>query len=331
MQYRQLGRSGITVSAVCQGCWSIVTKDSTWGGNDPAESLAAIRAALDAGITFFDTAEGYGSGESEEILARGLERRRKDVVIASKVSGSHLAPGDIRLACERSLRHLGTDYIDLYQVHWPSRTVALDETLAALEALRDEGKVRAIGVSNFGTSFLDEARCTERVVSNQLAYSLLWRPIEHSVQPACVAGGMGILCYSPLAQGLLTGKFASADDVPQGRARTRLFSKDRPQSRHDEGGCEAETFAALAAIARIADSLGRPTGQVALAWLLAQDGVTSVIAGGRSAAQTRDNAVAADLKLDEETLDQLTAATEAIKACIGGNADMWQSQSRMER
>jgi len=331
MQYRQLGRSGITVSTVCQGCWSIITKDSTWGGNDLDKSIGAIRAALDAGITFFDTAEGYGGGESEEILARGLEGHRSEVVIASKVSGGHLAPADIRAACERSLRNLRTDHIDLYQVHWPSPAVPLDETLVALETLRDEGKIRAIGVSNFGTSFLGEARCTERVVSNQLAYSLLWRPIERAVQPACVAEGIGVLCYSPLAQGLLTGKFASPDDVPEGRARTRLFSKDRPQSRHREGGCEAETFDALAAIAHIAESLDRPMGQVALAWLLAREGVTSVIAGGRSAAQARDNAAASDLKLDDGTLAQLTAATEPIKARIGANADMWQSNSRMER
>ena len=198
MEYRRLGQSDIEVSVVCQGCWSIVTEDATWGGNDLDESIAAIRAAFDAGITFFDTAEGYGSGESEEILCRALEGRRGEIVIASKVSGGHLAPAEVRSACERSLRNLGTDYIDLYQIHWPSRTVPLDDTLAALEALRDEGKIRAIGVSNFGTSFLSEARCTERAVSNQLAYSLLWRAIEHEVEilSIVVDGGRSIVSRS---------------------------------------------------------------------------------------------------------------------------------------
>ena len=332
MQYRQLGRSGIEVSVICQGCWSIVTDDETWGGNDPGESVAAIRAALDAGITFFDTAEGYGRGESEEILARALEGRRSEAVIASKVSGEHLAPADVRAACERSLRRLKSDTIDLYQVHWPGRgDVPLDETLGAMEALRDEGKIRAIGVSNFGTSVLAEARCTRRVVSNQLAYSLLWRAVEHAVQPACVRAGLAVLCYSPIAQGLLTGKFASANDVPHGRARTRLFSRDRPESRHGEAGCEAETFAALARIRRTADRIGQPMGHVALAWLLRRPGVMAVIAGGRSAHQARDNAAAADLALDDETVADLTAATEAVKAHVGTNADMWQSNSRMER
>ncbi len=142
---------------------------------------------------------------------------------------------------------------------------------------------------------------------------------------------MGILCYSPIAQGLLTGKFATADDVPEGRARTRLFSKDRPQSRHDEPGCEAEVFNALAPIREIADAAGLPMGRLALAWLLSRPAVASVIAGGRSAAQARDNAAAADITLDEATLAQLTAATEPVKTAMGANADMWQTQSRMER
>ena len=331
MKYRRLGRSGIEVSVVCQGCWSIVTSDGTWGGNDPGQSVATIRAAVDAGITFFDTAEGYGRGESEEILARALAGRRREVIIASKAGGGHLAAADVRAACEQSLKRLKSDYIDLYQVHWPSRTVPLDETLGAMEALRDEGKIRQIGVSNFGTSFLSEARCTERVASNQLAYSLLWRAVEYEVAPACAAAGVGILCYSPLAQGLLTGKFASPDDVPPGRARTRLFSKDRPESRHDEAGCEGETFDALAEVRRIADGAALPMGRAALAWLLARPGVTAVIAGGRSADQARDNAAAADVTLDAETLARLAAATETVKTRIGPNADMWQSDSRMER
>lgn len=331
MEYRRLGSSGIEISVICQGCWSIITADETWGGNDLSESIAAIRAAVDAGITFFDTAEDYGRGESEEILARAIEGRRADLVIASKVSSGHLAADDVRAACEQSLRRLRTDYIDLYQIHWPGSGVPLEETLAAMEDLRDEGKIRAVGVSNFGTSALAEARCAERVVSNQLAYSMLWRAVEHAVQPACVDAGAGILCYSPIAQGLLTGKFASADDVPEGRARTRLFSKNRPQSRHGEPGCETEVFAALSDIRRIAEGLGQPMGRIALAWLLTRPGVTAVIAGGRSADQARDNAAAADLVLDEDTLAQLTAATETVKAYIGANADMWQSDSRMER
>ena len=332
MKYRKLGRTDIDVSVVCHGCWSIVTDDATWGPQDPADSIAAIRASLDAGVNFFDTAEGYGRGESEEILAKALGPRRKDVVIASKV---HLGPPphaeQIRSACDASLKRLGTDCIDLYQIHWPRPHMDIAEVLATLEELKAAGKIRAAGVSNFGTSYLGDLLAAGCVESNQLCYSLLWRPIEHAVQPMCAANGMSILCYSPLTQGLLTGKFASADDVPEGRARTRLFSKDRPQSQHAESGCEEKTFAAIAEIRRVCESAGVGMAEAALAWLLSQQAVTSVIAGARNARQARQNARAGDLALPPEMLKALTAATEPVNAYAGTNADFWQSESRMER
>jgi len=330
MEYRKLGQTDIEVSTVCLGCWALIG-GGTWGDQDRGESLATLRAALDAGITFFDTAPGYGNGESEELVGKALADVRNDVVLATKVSRGQLAHDDVIASCERSLRLLKTDVIDLLQVHWPRADVPLAETLEAMQRLQEAGKVRAIGVSNFGGSYLAEAAALARIETNQLCYSLLWRPVEHEVRPMCMERGIGILCYSPLCQGLLTGKFASADDVPEGRARTRLFSSDRPYARHGESGCEAETFQALAEVRRIAEAAGQPMGHVALAWLLARRGVTSVIAGARSPEQARHNARAADAKLADETLDALTAATEAVKAQVGTNADMWQSDSRMER
>ena len=316
---------------ICQGCWSLVEEDLTWGRQDLRDSVEAIEAALAAGVNFFDTAEGYGAGQSEEILGRALRPRRKDVIIATKVSSRHLKGDALKRQCEASLRRLQTDYIDLYQIHWPSPAVPLDETLGAMGELVDAGKVRAVGVSNFGVSYLREALAAGRVESNQLAYSLLWRPIECEVQPLCFSRGLSILTYSSLAQGLLTGKFASADDVPSGRARTRIFSKDRPHARHEDAGCEKEVFEALAEIRKTCDSLGRPMAAVSAAWLLAQPGVTSVIVGGRNARQAAQNAEAGDLELPTDVIDKLADATEAIKAHAGGNADMWQSESRMER
>jgi len=330
MQYRKLGRTGVDVSVVCQGCWSLIG-GMTWGDQDRDDSVAAIHAALDEGINFFDTAEGYGSGESEQLLGRALGARRKDVVVASKVSPSHLAPDQLVVHCEQSLRALGSDWIDLYQIHWPSPTVPIAETLATMETLRAAGKIRFVGVSNFGTSYMEELLAAGRVESNQLCYSLLWRGIEHEIQPLCEANDIGILCYSPICQGLLTGKFATADDVPDGRARSRLFSKDRPESRHGEPGCEAETFAAIDRIREICAAAGVSMTEAALAWLLARPAVTSVIAGGRTAEQTRQNARAGDVTLPDEVLTALTDAGEAVKACIGTNCDMWQGESRMER
>ena len=155
MQYRKLGQTDLEVSVVALGCWAIIG-GFNWGPQDKAESLDTIEAALDSGVNFFDTAEGYGDGASEQLLAEGLGSRRPDVIIASKVSADNLPPDKLRAACERSLRHLNTDYIDLYQVHWPSRTEPFAETMRTLEALRDEGKIRVIGVSNFGKEDLPE-------------------------------------------------------------------------------------------------------------------------------------------------------------------------------
>jgi len=330
MKYRKLGTTEIEVSTVCLGCWSLIG-DDTWGDQAESDSVAAIHSALDAGVNFFDTAEGYGRGESERLLGKVLSDRRKDVIIATKVSRRNLAPDALKDACEGSLRRLGTDVIDLYQVHWPRPDVPLAETLGAMEELKAAGKVRAIGVSNFGKSYLTELLEVGHVESNQLCYSLLWRAIEHEVQPICVESGIGMLCYSPLAQGLLTGKFASADDVPETRARTRLFSKSRPHARHDAPGCEDAVFAAIAELRSVCESIGKPMGQLALAWLLAQEGVTSVIVGARNPQQAAQNAGAAEVELCAEALRQLSRATEPVKQHIGVNADMWQSDSRMER
>jgi myo-inositol catabolism protein IolS len=327
MEYRKLGKTDIKVSAVAMGCWALAG-EPTWGPQAESDSMAAVRAALDVGVTLFDTAEGYGDGESERVLGRALVGRRHEAVIATKVSRSNLSGDEVQRACERSLKHLQTDYIDLYQIHWPSRTVPLEETMAALGELRERGKVRAIGVCNFGVEDLDDLFEVGWVEANQLPYSLLWRAIEHEIQPKCVEKGMGILCYSPLVQGLLTGKFSSPDEVPEGRARVRLFSGDRPQARHGGAGCEVEAFAAIEAIRRISEEMGEPMARVAVAWLLHRPAVTSVIAGARRPDQIEQTARAADLALPREIVDRLSEATNEVKRAVGPNPDMWQSVSR---
>jgi len=331
MKYKKLGRTDISVSTISMGCWAIIG-DETWGPQDEADSIAAIHAALDAGVNFFDTAEGYGQGASEQLLGRVFAGQpREKLVIATKVGRFALTFDELIRHCEASLTHLRTDYIDLYQVHWPSPKIPIDETLRAMDTLLTQGKIRVAGVSNFGVSYLNELLAAGRVEANQLCYSLLWRPIEHEVQPICVENDLSILCYSPLCQGLLTGKFSSPTDVPDSRARTRLFSSARPHARHGEPGLETETFRALAEIAGIARSINQPMNQVALAWLLAQPGVTSVIAGARNAEQARLNARAADVELSAEVLDALDRATCLLKERVGPNADLWQHDSRMER
>ncbi len=328
MKYKKLGQTELKVSIISMGC-SAISGDSTWGPQKESDVNAAIYAALDAGINFFDTAEAYGNGYSEKIVGKALSKRRKEIIIATKVSPSHLRPNDIRKSCENSLRHLQTDYIDLYYIHWPNWKIPIEDTLSELEKLKEEGKIRLIGCSNFGTIDLTELLKKGRVEVNQLPYNLIWRAIEYEIQPISLKNNIAIACYSPLAKGLLTGKFNSADEVPEGRARTRYFSGNRPQARHGEIGAEKETFETLAKIRRICREINAPMAQVALSWLLSRPGIASIIVGVRNPQEININVKAAELKLPPEILEQLTLASKDLKRKMGSNPDMWYSVSRM--
>lgn len=329
MDYRTLGVSELEVSTVGFGCWAIVG-GFNWGPQDEADSLAALRAAYDSGCTFFDTAEAYGDGYSEELIAKALAGERANITLASKASPPHFQPAALTKACEDSLRRLKTDYIDLYQLHWPSEEVPLDDTLAALATLMREGKIRAAGVSNFGVGSLETCvNASLPIVSNQVAYNLLFRAIEFEILPFCAENNISIVCYSPIMQGLLAGKFNSPDDVPEDRARTRHFSATRPQARHGEDGAEAETFAAIDRLRAVACDNNLSMADMALSWLLAQNGVATAITGARNADQARRNAAAADVKLSSDTLAELNRITDELKEKLGANPDLWQGDSRV--
>jgi myo-inositol catabolism protein IolS len=328
MEYRKLGKTDIDVSVFALGCWPFAG-GKVWGDQDDDVSIATVHAALDVGINFFDTAEGYEKGHSERVLGRGLEGRRDEAVIATKVSAGHLKPVDIVKACEQSLENLRTDYIDLYQIHWPNWEVPIEVSLKALEDLKASGKVRAIGVSNFGIQDLGDLLGHGHCETNQLNYGLLWRAVEHEILPLCKSNDVGLICYSPLAQGLLTGRYASADEVPDGLARTRWYHKDRAMAKHGEDGCEEEVFEALATIREICDGLGQQMATVSLTWVRQQLGVTSVLVGSRSPEELSWNTPAFDLKLEEDVIGELSAATEVVKGKIGLNPDPWMVPSRM--
>jgi aryl-alcohol dehydrogenase-like predicted oxidoreductase len=323
MRYNRLGSTDIEVSAVAMGCWAFAG-DATWGPQDDADSSAAVHAALDIVVTLFDTAEGYGTdGWSESVLGRALKGRRHDAVIATKVSSHHLTASAVQEACEDSLRRLQTDFVDLYQIHWPNHDVPIAETMAALEKLCKQGKVRAIGVCNYGPRDLSDLLAVGWCETNQISYSLIWRASEYEIQPICRAQGIGTICWGPLSQGLLTGKFRSPDEVPASRAATRHFSKDRPQTLHDDPGFEAETFETILNIREIAAGVGQPMAVVSLAWLLHQPGVTAVLAGSRKPEQIEQNALAAELTLSADTLQALSDATADLKDKLGANQDMY--------
>jgi aryl-alcohol dehydrogenase-like predicted oxidoreductase len=324
MRYTVLPGTDLRVSVIAMGSWALAG-DVAWGDQSEKDSIAATRAAVDVGITFFDTAPGYGDGLSEQRLGKGLQGLRDQVVVATKIGPDAMRASAVAASVERSLGHLGTDYIDLIQIHWASRDVPLGETLAALEALKRQGKVRAIGVSNFGPLDLADALKVVTPTTNQLPYSLLSRAIEYEIVPSCERAKVGILCYSPLLWGLLAGSYQSADQVPDGRARSRHFSPARKLIRHSEPGCEAQTFQALDGIRRVAERLNMAMSDLAVAWLLHQPGVTGVLTGIRRPQQAGPNARAADLHLDAATLMQLDEITQPVKRALGKNPDLWQS------
>ena len=328
MKYNKLGTSDIGVSEFTLGCWPFAG-GAVWGDQDDADSIAAVHASLDAGINFFDTAEGYGAGKSEEVLGKALEGRRDQAVMVTKVGDSHLSPDDVRKSCENSLSRLGTDYIDLYLIHWPNHDIPIADTMGALQALVDEGKVRALGVCNFGVRDLSDLLEVGHIEVNQLPYSLLWRPIEYEIFPKCRQHNIGLMTYSPLMQGLLTGRYANADAVPEGLARSRHFASTRPQAVHGQQGMEDELFEIIARYGEVCRRIGQPMAHVALAWVRAHEGVSSVLVGARNADEVALNLPAFDLTLPDEIVDELDDLTEGIKSNLDGSPDMWRGENRM--
>ena len=207
MNYNYLGKTNIKVSEFALGCWPFAG-GSVWGTQDKSDSISTVHAALDNGINFFDTAEGYNDDyHSESILGEALVNRRNRSVIATKISPPNLLPQKIEEACNNSLKRLSTDYIDLYQIHWPNHDLNMEDSINELNKLVDKGKIRSLGVCNFGVDDLNEILNLGVFSTDQLPYNLLWRPIEEEILPECKKNNIGIICYSPLAQGLLTGRY----------------------------------------------------------------------------------------------------------------------------
>ena len=304
MKYRTLGRTGIKVSPYCLGAMMF----GAMGNPDHDDSIRIIHRALDAGINFIDTADVYSDGESEVIVGKALKGRRDDVVLASKV---HYPMGNepnhrgnsrrwIIAAAENSLRRLQTDHLDLYQVHRPDPTVDVEETLSALSDLIHSGKVRAIGSSSFPASEIVEAqwaaerRGLERFRTEQPPYSIINRGIEREVLPACQRYGMGTLVWSPLGQGLLTGRYRKGKQTDTHR------SGGMPQHFSDERKLDV-----VEQLVPLADKAGLPMTHLAMAFAIAHPGVTSAIIGPRTMEQLDDLLAGAEVTLDDEILDRI--------------------------
>jgi aryl-alcohol dehydrogenase-like predicted oxidoreductase len=325
MEHRQLGGSGLELPVVTFGAWAI--GGLFWAGTDDDAAVAAIQAAIDHGCDAIDTAPIYGCGHSEMIVGRAIRGRRDRVKILTKcglrwepeggefffeittpegkpMKGyKNVRADSITGECEDSLRRLGIDVIDLYQVHWPSETAAAEETMGALLRLREQGKVRHIGVSNYNAALLAEATRFGPIVSDQIEYSLLKREIEDDPLPLCREKNIGVIAYSPMAMGLLTGKVTMDRKFPESdfRHQLRWF---QPQNRR-------RVLEALDRVRSIAEVHGATLGQLSVAWVLAQPGVTTALVGARNAQQAAENAAAADVRL---TADELTTIRRTFEA-----------------
>jgi len=328
MQRRPCGKSGIEISVLGVGAWSFGGgEDDYWGEQDQSEVETLVNAALDMGVNYFDTAELYNDGRSEEALGKALGARRDEAVIGSKITPQHCYPEGIREHCDASLSRLGTDRIDIYMVHWPIVDYPMDAAFATLMELEREGKVRSIGVSNFGPKQLAEALATGVELSvNQLHYSLFSRAIEYEALPFTREHGIGVLAYMPLLQGLLTGKFSGPEDTPWYRMRTRHFRGDREGARHGGPGVEDELWTAVGQIRTLAHELGMPMADLALAWVAAKPGIASVLAGIRNKDQLERNARGCSRQLPDEVVERLDQLTDGIKEKLGPNLDYWESE-----
>jgi aryl-alcohol dehydrogenase-like predicted oxidoreductase len=287
------------------GCWSF--GGGFWGHQDEQDSVDALHAALDAGITHYDTARGYGHGRSEAICGRVLANRRADVFVASKHS-SRDERSVMHDAVRDSLRALGFDYLDLFYIHWPRPGVDLRPSMEALMAAKDEGLIRAIGVSNFTVDHMRRALEVGPIDAHQLCYNLLWRRAEREIMPFCREHGIAVVTYSTLALGILTGKFGKEPELgpSDSRRRTVFFERDVwPRV------CDS-----VQAMQAVADEAQRPLAHLALQWAAAQPGITSVLAGARNAEQLRQNVAAFDDPVDATVLDHLTSIADAVRPHI---------------
>lgn len=326
MFYKTLGKSGFTVSVISFGAWQIGDPEF-WGDDSDSDPEGAVAAAVDAGINLFDTAELYGNGFSEEVVGKALRGKRDNVYVATKITTQNCTRDKVRTACENSLRRLGTDWIDLYQIHWPFDSVLYGEVFAVLEDLKKEGKIREIGLSNFGPRDLEAWMQTGSAVSNQIGYNLLFRAPEYEMIPASQHYGLGILVYMPLMQGLLTGRYAQIEDIPIKRRRTRHFSCVREGTRHGESGYEEILMDTLEDLRDFADAINVPLAVLSLRWLIHQPGVTSVIVGARKPSQLLANLAASELDIGPAAIAQLNEFTYPLKIAMGHNCDMWESET----
>jgi 1-deoxyxylulose-5-phosphate synthase len=317
MEYTKLGSTGLEVSRLCLGCMNFGS-DQPWMMNDEEASLELIDRALEMGINFLDTANVYSRGESEEIVGKAIEERNRDeLVVATKVFGSMgdypngqgLSRKHVLDQAEASLDRLGTDYIDLYQIHRWDETTPIEETLSALDHLVETGKVRYVGASTMAAwqftkaLYESDSRDYERFTCMQPEYNLVDRHEEQNVLPVCESEGVGVIPWSPLAGGFLTGKYDRDEEVTEGRAA---------EDEHTEARFTDENWAVLAEVRAIAEEKGVTPAQVSLSWLLHKPVVDSPIVGPRTIDHLEENVESIDVSLTDEEIERLESPKSPV-------------------
>jgi aryl-alcohol dehydrogenase-like predicted oxidoreductase len=317
MEYRQLGESDLRVSAITFGAWAI--GGWMWGGTEHNDAVRAIHASVDEGVTSIDTAPVYGQGLSEELTGdalKGLDRSKVQVLtkfgmrwdlakgtLAFKSKDNsgkdidvykYAGKESIILECENSLKRLGTDYIDLYQIHWPDVTTPIDETFEAVLRLKEQGKIREAGVSNYNVAQMKEAEKTIKLASNQVPFSMVEREIEKELVPYCIENKKGILAYSPLQRGILTGKIKPGHQFGEG--------DHRPDTKFYQPENLKRINAFLDQIRPMAESKSVSLSQLVIRWTIDHPGITVALVGARNAEQAIQNARAINVKLSAEEI-----------------------------
>ncbi|MEO1013167.1 MAG: aldo/keto reductase [Bacteroidota bacterium] len=301
MNYRTIPRTDLEVSEICLGTWAM--GNDFWGDVEDTSSIRAIHAAMDMGINFIDTAPAYGNGHAESIVGKAIKGSRDQVILGTKTGVTRtpdsflrdLRPDTILREIDESLSRLGTDYIDLYQIHWPDTDTPLEDSLETLLKIQKAGKFRFLGVSNFSVELMEQARSMATLVSLQPNYSMLRRTIEEQIIPYCSENEMGLVTYGTLAGGLLTGKYREIPKFGVNDNRARFYDYYRP-----------ETWPRIQGLLTLLDGLAKkhecPLSHIAIAWAIQQKGITSVLVGAKNQKQAVSNAKASGITLSDTEL-----------------------------
>jgi aryl-alcohol dehydrogenase-like predicted oxidoreductase len=309
MRFNELGKTGIRVSAVAIGTWAM--GGDWWGSVDEKDCIGAIHAGLDGGINIIDTAPAYGWGRAERLVGKAVRGRPRDrIVLATKCGLHENAPRDMSGAAilkeaEISLQNLGTDYIDIYQIHWPDGKTPVEEAMGAVLELKQQGKVRALGVSNFSVPLMKDCLAAGQLDSLQPPYSLLQRDIEAEILPFCRENHIGVLSYGSLGAGMLAGKYSAPPKVEGTERRTTFY----PFFTEPLFG---KALKLVEALKKIAAGREKPVSHVAINWVSQQPGMTSSLVGCKNPAQARENAAAGDWSLSPEELAEIDRAYHEI-------------------